>query len=592
MDNRNQQRKPDIDERQKDPKNLIKTEARNLFKYGKTKLNFKDLAELRKRVSNAQLVESIYEEYTRQYNQIVRQAEKFAKLIVEKYGTDRYPMHKVIEKALKYKEKLEMSDSAFQIFKTLYEERVEGRQIHGMANYKTIVGKTLGEDNVENIAKLELSDKDYPFLDAIMDLYQQSRVVYDQVVLQSIAYKDCAIQAVTGTFDKAKFNPANHIHPLLAALYLIKIPLLEEHTLFANIGYIIKCKSEGMPINTKPNFELYWDMVRDPNDQVCNIDSVMADLKNRFLLQIKIWESVIPLRLGQYYGMTMPGFLQMMDNCRINMHDTPELIYVRDEGSMLKKFLCAFSLRPTVVTTSPLYGVISTNPYDSARFAPVLKQIPMLNIRFPPPSVNNQNMPVRLLDSLEQGHWYFENNTLVPKSQNILYSRDVIFFYANRRYFHNDPMLFTQPFTFSSLPLTTSGYENLNDRRVHFEMSVDVRNDTFELRSIVCVERTKIGNGRDEVNLITGTSAIIVKPPNLEEGNVGTAYLLYNPMISANQDIDNGRPFNVPPITALPFDVPVDAAERERTETFYEKASRTGTIFVYVRRERNPGLVN
>lgn len=590
MDNRNISRSKfqDVDSDKpsgkdsRDAKEIIQREAKNLFKYGRSGMNFSQLAELRKKINDSKLVDAIQEEYVRQYEQIVKQANKFAKLIIERYGTDRYPMHKVMEKALKYKEKLNMTDPVFAEFRRLYERKVEGGMDEPIP-YKTVVGKMLGESTTGNITKLDLAEKDYPNLDTILDLYAQSRNTYDQVFLQSIAYEDMSAMALAGRFNPEKHIPGNHIHPLLAAFYLLRIDLIENHTIFANIGYIIKCKAEGKPVDTRPNFELYWDMVRDPNDQVCNVDSVMADIKNRYILQIKIWESVLRLRLGQYYSDTMPGFLQCMDNCRINMYDTPELLYIRDEGTMLKKFFGAFSLRPTVVTTTPLYGAISANPYDRTRYAPSLKQIPMINVRFPPMTIGNA-LPVRLSNAINQGHWYFENNMLVPKAQSIVYSRDILVFYANRRYFSPDPTVFVKPFVFSSLPLTTSGFEELNDRPVEFEWEIRIRQDTFFLRSVVCVERTLIG----DVKMITGNSAVLVKLRNAEEGMTNPGYFHYNPGAVAEKVIkDTGGGYElINPITELvDYMQPYEVNDQKRRESFYEKVAYTGTIFVYVKQD-------
>ena len=585
MDNRNTSRSKlqDVDSDKssgKDAKDIIQREARNLFKYGRSGLSFPQLAELRKKINDSKLVDAIYEEYIKQYEKIVEQADRFADLIVKKYGTDRYPMHKVMEKALRYKEKLGMTDAVFAEFRRLYEKKVEGGHDEPIP-YRTVVSKTMGENIAGNTSKLDLSDKDYPHLQSILELYAQSRNVYEQVFLQSIAYEDCSPMALSGKFDSRKNIPGNHVHPLLAAFYFPRIKIIDDHTIFANIGYIIKCKAEGKVIDTRPNFELYWDMVRDPNDQVCNVDSVMADIKNRFILQIKIWESVLRLRLGQYYSDTLPLFLQCMDNCRINMYDTPELLYVRDEGTMLKKFFNAFSLRPTVVTTTPLYGVISSNPYDRTRYAPTLKQIPMLNVRFPPLSVSNA-LPINLSDAKDQGHWYFENNMLVPKAQSVVYSRDVLIFYANRRYFNADPSSFVQPFSFSTLPITVSGYEELNDRPINFDWSIDLKRDRFYLRSVVCVERTLI----DDIKMITGCSTILVKMPNIEQGFASTNYIHYNPGAVGSMKLETGTFEEITPITTLQDIIqPQDVENMDRRESFYEKASYTGTIFVYVKED-------
>ncbi len=109
---------------------------------------------------------------------------------------------------------------------------------------------------------------------------------------------------------------------------------------------------------TKPDFELYWDLITDPNESVCAIDSAIKDLRNRYVLQTKIWESVLNLRQGRYYQDNLQEFLMAVDNCKGNIIDCPDQTYVKDEGSILRRILAAFAIRPTIVRTTRLYGLL------------------------------------------------------------------------------------------------------------------------------------------------------------------------------------------------------------------------------------------
>jgi hypothetical protein len=568
-----------------DKSSVIQQEVRRLFKHGQSNLSLKDMAKLREKYTDAKLVDEIYNEFVKQYNDIVKQAKKFADIVVEKYGTSRYPMHRIVEKALKYKEKLKMSDAAFAEFQRLYEKRLSGEQID-LYTYRTLLAKTFNEDLPAVHEGLSISDNDYKHLQEVLRLYKESEPLYHQMMLQSLSYEDCAPQAFTGTYDRNKHNPANHVHPLLAALFLIKCPFLDERMLFANYGYIIKCRHDKRNIDTRPNYELYYDAVRDPVDTVCSIESPMADLLNRFRLQIKIWESVGALRRGQYYNESFPGFVQMIDNCRINIYDMPELMYIKDEGTMLRRLFAAFALRPTIVTTTPMYGIVSDNPYDRMKMLPVLKQVSMITVRFPP---TVDALPVNLNDALDQSHWYIENNTLVPKSQSILYSRDILVFYVNRRYQSIQPARFLQPYNFTALPLTTSGFEELNERPVQFETSFNIRDDRYNLRSVVCLEKYTYSVNQQSINMITGCSTVIVKQRNVLDALMTDRYLLYNPADAAIIERKaSGHLETMSPIEFIDAEIGPNVPESERMETFYNKVSRTGTIFVYLKENRNP----
>jgi hypothetical protein len=586
MDNKNVPRSrinEGDDDKGRGRENIIQNEVKSMFRYGKTTMSLAELSKLKQKYSDAKLIDDIYNEFVKQFNQITKQAEKFAEVIVNKFGTNRYPMHKIMEKALKYKEKLKMSDAAFAEFRRLYERKLAGENLD-LYSYRTSIGKALGDTPIEISEGLVISDTDHAHLQEILKLYEQYKSLYHQVMLQSLSYRDLAPQAMLGSYDPKKNNPANHVHPVLYALFGPKITLLEEHFLFANIGYIVKCKYDRKPIDTRPNYELYYDIIKDPNDVVCSVDSPMADLLNRFKLQIKVWESVVSLRLGQYYNDVLSGFLQSIDNCRTSIYEMPELMYVKDEGAVLRRLLASISLRPTLVTTTPLYHLITANPYDRIKMMPSVKQVPLINIRFPPTTLYSDTI-IKLEDAITQGHWFIENNTLVPKTQDIFYSRDVLFFYINRRFHNINPVRLTQPYNFVTLPLTTSGYEELNDRPVEFSPVMKIRNDDYNLRSVVCVEYINYGEKDTQLKMITGCSTLVHKPICLEENILEDQHFLYNPSVTSLLYQDGNQPFKgSAPVSPVHYTLSDREAELNKTESFYTKASTTGTVFVYVKR--------
>src|SRR5271157_3840356 len=112
-----------------DRDNIIQNEVKSMFRYGKTTMSLTDLSRLKQKYSDAKLIDDIYSEFVKQYNQITKQAEKFAEVIINKFGTNRYPMHRIMEKALKYKDKLKMSEAAFAEFRRLYEKKLAGENL-------------------------------------------------------------------------------------------------------------------------------------------------------------------------------------------------------------------------------------------------------------------------------------------------------------------------------------------------------------------------------------------------------------------------------------------------------------------------------
>ena len=129
---------------------------------------------------------------------------------------------------------------------------------------------------------------------------------------------------------------------------------------------------------------------------------------------------------------------------------------------------------------------------------------------------------------------------------------------------------------FTRLPSTIAGFERVNDRVVDFEHTVQLREHKYRLRSIVCVEINKDAAANNGPKLVTGCSSLLVKYGE----TVGTPrYYWYNPRDAAigHQRPDGSFEKNTP-ITVLDN---TGVFAEEGNETFYEKGSKRGTVFVY-----------
>lgn len=553
----------------------IQKEINALFATGKTVLSMSDLIRLRQKYNNEKIVGEIYDAFADQYNKIKRDAKAFVNKILDKYGVGnpKYPFHKVMERALKYKKKTGLSDSAFQLFQRLYEQFLHGVQ-HDPIYPMTNIGKALGAYPVDTFGDgLGITDKEYKELEEILKLYEQSKLTYSHILLQTLTYRNCAPEAISGVFNKDKDNAAVHVHPIVAALFFPKIQILEEQFCYANLAYIIKSKHEKKSITTRPNYELYYNIITNPEDVVCSIDSPMADLKNRVRLQIALWTSILNLRNGQYYKENSNEFLAVIDACRISVYDSPELMYVKDEGAILRRLLASMALRTALISTTTSYNTVTYNMHDRLVMQPRLRLIPMLTLKLAPtPYVQNI---LRLEDALQQSHMVLENKVLVPKTYTLLDCRDLLVFYINRRFHHVDIARIATPFAFTSLPLTYSSVEQLNDSVVDFDLNIQVYDKTFMLRSVVIVESYALG----DIRVITGCSTCFIKGSELMNGRGIDSCFMYDPVAP-------GLPYMVPaggvqrlnPVTNIGYSSPIPGSN---AETLYEKASRRGTIFIY-----------
>jgi hypothetical protein len=552
----------------------IEDEVQKLFKKKNGKISNLDFIKLKQKFNDDEdFVSKVQNAYLEKYNMIRKKAKKFANLIKEKYGNSSYPFHILLEKAKLFKQKHNLSDEEFYEFQRCYEEILSGSKSSEIMVPNTNLMKVLGNINIADIntTSLKVSNEDYKYLQEILKLFGANKVLHSQVSVQSLTYTDLDPLSLIGKINKSiGQNAIEHIHPVIIGLFLPKIEILDSNFLHSNIAGIIKSRYNNEPLSSKADYQLLHDLINDPNDIICDNQSIMLDLLNRVKVQINLWKCVLNLRNGYFYGPEFREFIHSVDICKINKYDNPDLIYGRYDGTIIKRLLSVFSFRPTIVATSSILNTFSTNPYQY-NIRPVVTAVHMINIRVTP-TINN-NEPIELIDALEQHQLFRENNMIVPKHTNIIYSRGVLFFFVDRRsniIKFNDYRLLNLP----KLPIAVSGLERINTRPVNYQETITLRNDKYVLRSVVYAELSKT---TDESNLVIGSSTILIKPIDINNNINTNEYYIYNPM-SVND------PFKNPVLNTYTF---LEQPIREYTKDpdceklIYDYASQQGIIFMY-----------
>lgn len=557
----------------------INYEVQKLFRKGTSNNINETLFNLRGKFDQ-KTYDDIFKIFHERHSLISKKSKKFTKLIRERYGLNNLPFHTLINKAKLFKDKYNLSDEEFLEFQRLYESELIGINSDEVIMVKNNMSQLLGSYLVQSttgFTQYKLNDTDYKYLQEILKLFSSTSQLYSQVLFQSLQYTDCDKTAVTGEF-KREFGhrPTDCIHPIIAALFLPKVPLLERHFLHSNIARIIKCKYNNEPIKNRPDHELLYALTTDPNDIICDNRSVILDILNRAQIQVQLWNCVLNLRNGQYYNPSFKEFITSIDSCRINRQDTPDFIYGKYDGTILKRLFSAFSFRPTIVSSQSITPTIYVNPYQQT-MRPTVSYIPMINFRLPPSS-NDDDTEINLNDALKQEQFVLHNNVVIPKSTNILYSSDVIFFYVDRKtntFSQND----FKPFNFVNLPLVTSGMERLNTKRINFDDSITVGDCTYLIRSVVVAE---VGKNFSPHNIIIGSSAFVIyRPIELSPKYSMEDYeaIMYNPVDIKFFSEKEQKYIDRPPI----FGVQYDDGLGDDAANFKEVASQRGIIFMYTK---------
>lgn len=572
--------------------NVIDTRSKDIvdkiFKSKDLLLDQQVISFLKKDLNESKAVELAYDYYKKRLEYIRAKAAKFMDALLRRYAGVNLTTRQIIEKAKKYADKHGWTDGEFHMFyNLLVSDRTKPYQ--SMFNIpSTPMSRTLGY-SIDAVMgdKLNITDEDREPLQYIRETDKQYKQLHSRLILQTLMYTDCGRDALIGEFDRTKrsHNSFKYVHPVLAALYIPKISYIEERTLLASISNIVACKSEGKPIQTLHEYELYWDMITDPNQTVSITERVkpMQDLKNRVALQTKLWESVMYLRLGKYYDDDSAGFIDAVAKCQNNIFDAPDMIYTHDEGMIIRRLFNAFSLRPTVVSIASITGMpvavggVSMVPPSYSQ----ITTIPMLTLRLPQFAGSNM-ASINIEDSLNQPQWFIEGKTLVARSQSIVFSRNLIVFYVNRRFKAINFAELNQPYAFKGLPPTLSGVETLNDIKVNCNQDLNIGHDVFGLRSVVCLETATVGNNS---KLIVGSTTCIVRPADPSIGLVNDVYLHYDPQGAGySHPLPGGAYAEYAPVTEIQRDSP-NVYGTGTMRAFYPLAERRGTIFVYVKKQ-------
>jgi hypothetical protein len=432
-----------------------------------------------------------YESSKKKIDKLVR---KFAVKIEQKYGQLDVP--ELMKKGLKFASKHNFSQAEREAFiRFVLKGDTDTQYMPFQEMAYTEMSKFLGFSSFPG-QTISIKPTDYAALNEMASLYEVSRPVHISVRNNTAIYRSCGPEALTGEFDAKKDNVNAYIHPLMVALFLPKIDVLEDRMLYSNIGRMVVQRTQAyfqgqdarkqfkfnlnfndmLPTELYADLALAYDIARDPNSlNYFSEDSPMSNLLKRFKVQIEIWKNVLLLRSGRFYSKSdsfnaddgIVGLQKVLSAYDWTYFDSPDMYQVHDEGTMLRKLLAVFSFRPTFTQLS---SFVHTTGMGYANLGAVSRSVftnvPICNIRLPQAPLNSgmRHPAVRLESALTQADWYIENKMVVPKNKSVIHSRNIVFFYVNRRYQSVNFANVDMGFRYLAIPGSFTGMTNLNTR--------------------------------------------------------------------------------------------------------------------------------
>ena len=200
----------------------------------KQKSTYSILEELKSKYKDEEIVDSIMRKYNDKMKRVRKLAEKIKERLVAKYPN--LSMKEYIEKITEYKKKYNFDDSEMQsIINLIFLNKSTISNSEALdVNYNEM-SKALGfvPASFNLGGKLHVKKEELDQLQMILTIASATKELHNQVTLQSLIYKDCDRVAIQKTFDKTKINIFSFVHPVVAALFIPKIELLDQHMLLA-----------------------------------------------------------------------------------------------------------------------------------------------------------------------------------------------------------------------------------------------------------------------------------------------------------------------------------------------------------------------
>lgn len=465
------------------------------------------------------------------------------------------------------------------------------------------MSKFLGFDNIGYGQMVKLNPKDFSKLNELHMLYDNSKQLHADVKNQMYYYRSCAPEALQGEYSAQRHNVSVCIHPVVAALFLPKIPYIEDSMLKTNIARMVLTRARAYlqdynihltnlgPDELEAEAELAYNIAHDPNALAHFKDeSPITNIIKRYKCQIELYNNVMNLRQGRYYSTGydandgISGFTRVLNSYDWTFFDSPDLYHVYDEGTVLRKLLAVFSFRPTftqLTSFSQRQGMGYTNLSGLSRT--VFVNIPIINVKLPVglPGTESRVSAIPLSKSLTQTDFFVENRSIVPKNKTIIYSRSVALFYANRRYPTINFSSVTHHMRYLHLPTPFMNITNINKTLIEYDTPLRIGKDNFELRSVVLLQRSPI----KDMELSTGCSAAIDVDDLNNFTNGETTYVHYNPTVAgiALKD-DTTKPGTTTYTANKPVTFIHEVSNHPSRIGFRSESQVRGTIFVYEQR--------
>jgi len=549
----------------------IKDIITQLINSGTKELTYGVINNLRKLFENEEnkdhIISSIVDNFQERQKKIDKTASKILRDFEGKYGsyTPNMSYSRFIHTLNKYKKKNKLSEEIFTEVKNKFDKRVYQldpikSKVFSHTNMSNVFGYPTTMDVYENPFNIN-NTEDFAYLQEILKTHEVFKNLHQYVMIQTVMYNlgadgQLPTEISYQKYDKNRHQQHEHVHPVIVALFFFKNKELEKRMLYSSFSNIVTLKYNKLLINTKPDYELLYEIITDPSDLVCDMTSPIKDLKNRMDIQLQLWQNVYNLRNGNCYRSTAQDFLTHIDKCRINSFDNPDVLFLSDEGNILKKLLSVFSFRPIMIQKFPVLNSFSVNPLNLYANYVEFTRIPYIVYQIPIGYNNditsvptNPFMAIKepnIKDFEDSIQLYYQDGILVPKRTIIAAVTGLLIYYIPRKY-KKITSITEYNYYEKNLLDNNIAFNAINYNKVKFPPKVVLKHNDkkiYKIKSLVYYNMLNANlnsNSNSNSNVLIGHKTLLFNDINSSDGEFDTTVnvQLYQPICK-----DGEYPFN------------------------------------------------
>lgn len=306
-------------------------------------------------------VKLIYKWIVKRMDYISKKASAFRDGILSRYSY--LPPNKIMKKAKKYAKHLKFTQAEFELFRQMF-----------MINYisplseqdlKLEIGDNTGalarvfdiRPKEKEKGKLIFDSSESSVVESIVKAAKTNDNLYYYTFVDSINYKDCDPEKYNMVPIKKNMKYTDCVHPVIAAMFIPKIPYFETRFIYQNIARLVQICYEHQKIdNLYKNLQNSLALDKSQySDQTGHIITPIKDLQLRANIQISLWRVILMLRNNHVLDCDCSKLYNALSVYAPDMFvENSELLNQNSVG-IIRRLYNALSVSTLTISRSKLY---------------------------------------------------------------------------------------------------------------------------------------------------------------------------------------------------------------------------------------------